>query len=237
MKLSAPAPRVPPALGKVIDVGARMNRIVPEGVAVGGAICAVYAQHRLSIDIDFVLRNLSGEFDAVRDRLLDEPGWQEARVRRPHLILGSLDKVEIGFRQLRRRAPIETRLVQTEQGCLTIPTLEEMVRIKAFLAYERNYTRDLYDLAEMACCLARDSVVQALLSLDEKMGWERQPTVLLEVIKALVHCEPRDWETHGFQSFRFLEPRLKTWEEVKAICQDVGQLLAEKAIKGHGDAP
>jgi hypothetical protein len=230
-------PRVPPALVKVIEVGARMNQVVPEGVALGGAVCALYAQHRLSLDIDFVLENLRGQFDEVRDRLLDQPGWQEARIRPPHLILGSFDEVEVGFRQLRRKAPIETQRVPTEKGPLTIPTLEEMLRIKAFLAYERNSTRDFYDFAELAVRLSRESVVGTLLSLDEKMGWERQPAVLLEVIKALVHCEPRDLQTQGFETFRFLDPRLRSWEEVKAVCHEIGQVLAGKAIRGQGGAP
>jgi hypothetical protein len=224
-------------LAKVIEVGARMNQVVPEGIALGGAVCALYAQHRLSLDIDFVLEDLRGQFDEVRDRLLDQPGWQEARVRPPHLILGSFDEVEVGFRQLRRKAPIETQSVPTEKGPLTIPTLEEMLRIKAFLAYERDATRDFLDFAELAVRLPKESVVGTLLSLDEKMAWERQPAVLLEVIKALLHCEPRDLDTQGFETFRFIDPRLKSWQEVKAVCRQIGESLAEKAIQGRRDAP
>jgi hypothetical protein len=178
-------------LAKVIEVGARMNGVVPEGVAVGGAVCALYVQHRLSIDINFVLRDLRGHFGEVRDRLLGQPTWKEARIRSPHLILGSVEGVEVGFRQLRRQTPIETQRLQTPEGSLTIPTVAEMLRIKAFLAYERNATRDFYDFAELAARLPRKSVVEILLSLDEKLGWEQQPAALLETVKALVHCEPR----------------------------------------------
>jgi hypothetical protein len=232
-----PTPRVPPVLAKVIEVGARMNQVVPEAVALGGAVCALYAQHRLSLDIDFVLENLREQFDEVRDRLLDQPGWLEARIRPPHLILGSLEDVEVGFRQLRRQAPIETQQVPTAKGPLTIPTFEEMLRIKALLAYERDAVRDFVDFAELAARRPRESVVGTLLSLDEKMGWERQPAVMLEVIKTLVECEPRDLQAQAFETFRFLEPRLKSWPEVKAVCQDIGRRLAEKAIRGPGDAP
>lgn len=232
-----PIPRVPPALAKVIEVGARMNQVVPEGVALGGAVCALYAQHRLSSDIDFVLEDLRGRFDEVRDRLLDQPGWQEARVRPPHLILGSFDEVEVRFRQLRRRSPIETQSIPTEKGPLTIPTLEELLRIKAFLAYERDAARDFYDFAELAVRRPRESVVETLLSLDEKIGWERQPAVLLEVIKALLHCEPRDLDPRGFETFRFLDPRLKSWQEVQTACRQIGQALAERTIRGKTDAP
>jgi hypothetical protein len=63
------------------------------------------------------------------------------------------------------------------------------------------------------------------------------PAALLEVIKALVLCDPRDPETHGFETFRFLAPRLKSWDEVKAPCQGIGQLLMARAIKGEENAP
>jgi hypothetical protein len=230
------APKIPPGLVKVIEAGARMNQVVPEGVALGGAVCALYAQHRLSIDVDFVLEDLRDRFDEVRDRLLDYPGWREARIRPPYLILGSVEQVEIGFRQLRRKAPIETQTVSTEKGPLTIPTLEEMLRIKAFLAYERNYVRDFFDFAELAVRLSSESVVQSLLVLDEKMGWENRPSVLLETVKALVQCQPRDLEEQGYASLRLIGPRLKSWEEVKSVCQTVGQLLTDAVIGEQGDA-
>ena len=76
-----------------------------------------------------------------------------------------------------------------------------------------------------------------LLDIDEKMGWERQPTVLLEITKALVHCEPRDLETNGFETMRLLAPRIKSWNEVKAVCQELGRVLAERATEGSSDAP
>jgi len=60
---------------------------------------------------------------------------------------------------------------------------------------------------------------------------------LLEVIKALLHCEPRNLDPRGFETFRFLAPRLKSWQEVQTVCRQIGQLLAERAIRGEADAP
>lgn len=230
-------PRIPPELGRVISMGARANQVVPEGIATGGSICALYANHRVSIDIDFVVRTLREQFDEVRERLLEQPGWQEVRVRAPNFIGGSLDHVEIGFRQQRRPTPITTREVETSEGRLIIPTIEELLSIKAFLAYERNYTRDFFDFAELSSLLPQAAVVSDLLEIDAKLGWERQPTVLLEVAKALVHCEPRDLGSHGFEALRLLSPRLKSWDEVKEVCLNIGRLLVERAIGGGGDAP
>lgn len=152
-KEASPSVMIPPELVEVIRVGVRANREVPGSVALGGAVCALFAQHRASLDIDFVLTDLKDRFQEVREHLFELPGWQEARFRVPVLILGSLDGIEVGYRQLRRTVPLETQEVETLEGMLIIPRLEELLRVKAFLAYERNYTRDFVDFAELSCLL------------------------------------------------------------------------------------
>ena len=111
-----------------------------------------------------------------------------------------------------------------------IPTLEELLRIKAFLAYERDYTRDFVDFAELSCLLEIDEVVTALSSLDEKYAWERQPTIIVEVIKALLQPDPHDHDTHGFETLRFLAPKLKTWNEVAEKCRAIGRHLSLRIL-------
>ncbi len=71
---------------------------------------------------------LSDRFDEVLTELEAAAGWQTTRVRRPVLILGSLDGVLTGIRQLRRARPLETE----EIAGLRVPTLAEMARIKAW---------------------------------------------------------------------------------------------------------
>src|SRR5438046_2860749 len=114
---------IPPELAAVVKVGVRAGREVPGSVALGGSVCALFAHHRESIDIDFVLADLNKRFQEVREHLFEVPGWKEARIRVPVLILGSLDGVEVGYRQLRRSAPLETQQVDTPEGALIIPTL------------------------------------------------------------------------------------------------------------------
>ena len=231
-----PSVMIPSELVDVIRVGVRANREVPGSVALGGAICALFAQHRASMDIDFVLIDLIDRFQEVREHLFELPGWQEARFRVPVLILGSLDGIEVGYRQLRRTVPLETQEVETPEGTLIIPRLEELLRVKAFLAYERNYTRDFVDFAELSCFLEPEQVVEALRVLDEKFQWEKQPSVILEVTKALLRPAPHDRETHGFETLRLLNPRLKTWDEVAARCHEIGRLLSIRILGGKPDA-
>ena len=227
---------IPPELAEVIRVGVRANGEVPGSVALGGAVCALFAQHRASIDIDFVLTDLKERFQEVREHLFELPGWQEARFKVPVLILGSLDGVEVGYRQLRRTVPLETQELETPEGTLTIPTLEELLRIKAFLAYERNYTRDFVDFAELSCLLQPDKTVEALSVLDEKFRWEKQPSIIVEVTKAMLRPDPHDRATHGFETLRLLQPKLQTWNEVAAQCREIGRLLSIRLLGGMPDA-
>ena len=227
---------IPSELVEVIRIGVRANHEVPGSVALGGAVCALFAQHRTSIDIDFVLTDLKDRFQEVREHLFELPGWQEARFRVPVLILGSLDGIEVGYRQLRRSVPLETQEGATPEGTLIIPTLEELLRVKAFLAYERNYTRGFVDFAELSCLLEPQQVVETLSTLDEKFKWEKQPSMILEITKALLRPEPHDRETHGFETLRLLHPKLKTWEEVAAQCHEIGRLLSIWMLGENSDA-
>lgn len=225
-------PTIPAELHEVIKVGVKANREVQGSVAVGGSVCALFAHHRLSIDIDFVLTDLTQRFQEVRDHLFEIDGWREARFRVPVLILGSLDGVAVGYRQLRRATPLETQELQTPEGILVVPTLEELLRIKAYLAYERDYTRDFVDFAELSCLLPDDEVVHILQVLDEKFRWEKQPSMIVEVTKALLRCDPHDNATHGFSTLRLLQPKFRTWNEVATRCQEIGKKLS---IKLFGD--
>ena len=121
------------------------------------------------------------------------------------LTFGSLDGIEVGYRQLRRPVPLETREIQTPAGTLVIATLEELLRIKAFLSYD-YFTRDFVDFAELSCLLGPEKVVDALSVLDEKFRWEKQPSIIIEVIKSLRVPAPHDRETHGFETLRLLDP-------------------------------
>lgn len=227
---------IPEQLIDVVKVGVKANREVPGSVALGGTICSLFAHHRVSSDIDFVLSDLSQRFEEIREEirehLFEIPEWKEARVQVPVLILGSLNGYEIGYRQLRRSVPIETQVIDTPDGKLVVPTLPELIRTKAFLTYNRNYTRDFFDFAELSCLFETDEVVDILSDLDEKFRWEKQPAILVEVIKKLLSPNPLDLynEKHGFDQLRFIDPKLKTWEQVVDRCQEIGRSLSIKVL-------
>jgi hypothetical protein len=75
----------------VLSAAARLQRILPEAVLVGGTAAAVHAGHRFSRDADHVLTAPRVRFDRVLEELESVAGWKTARVQRPVQILGSLD--------------------------------------------------------------------------------------------------------------------------------------------------
>ena len=92
--------------------------VPPAERVAGGCPCrrdsdsALYTKHRQSFDHDHVLVDLKERFDTVLAELESVAGWQTARIKRPVLILGSLDGVETGVRQLPRAKPLETAVMR-----------------------------------------------------------------------------------------------------------------------------
>lgn len=228
---------VPEQLAKIVKAGIKANREVEGSVALGGTICSLFVHHRTSTDIDFVLSDLSQRFAEIRKHLFTVPEWRERRVSIPLTILGTLDGVRIGYRQLRRTVPLETQIIETPLGELVVPTLEELIRTKAFLCYNRNYTRDFVDFAELSCLFEAEEVVSILSDLDTRFRWEKQPTIIIEVIKKLLLSEPHDLndDVHGYKHLRFLAPKLKSWNEVAVRCQEIGRLLSIQVIGERTD--
>ena len=100
-----------PEWEKLLSAAAHLQRILPEAVLVGGTAVAAHVHHRLSYDADHVLNDLRGHFDEILEQLESIAGRQTARIRRPVLILGSLDGIETGIRQLIRETPLETTTI------------------------------------------------------------------------------------------------------------------------------
>lgn len=84
----------------VLSSAARLQRILPDAVLVGGTASAIHAEHRFSRDADHTLADLRFRFDDVFAELESVAGRKTARVNRPVLILGSLDGIETGIRML-----------------------------------------------------------------------------------------------------------------------------------------
>jgi len=96
---------------QVLSAAAHLKEFLPEAVLVGGTAAAFYTGHRISTDTDHILTDQQKRFDLILTELEAVTGWQTARIKRPVQILGSLDGIETGVRQLIRKEPLETKQI------------------------------------------------------------------------------------------------------------------------------
>ena len=219
---------------RVIQASARLQVLVPDSVLVGGSAAALRARHRVSYDDDHVLHDLSERFDEVLEALEASEGWVTARVRRPMLILGSLEGVETGIRQLLRRRPLEAEELDVEGIWVRVPTLAETARIKAWLILVRNATRDYLDFAALGERLG-DATSGVVLGMDEYYADQRGPEgarVTTQLLKQLAEPAPYDLSTVDLHHFRGTLPRWQEWGEVVGVCRALGA----RALRAAGGA-
>ena len=203
---------------QVLSAAARLQQLLPEAVLVGGTAAGLHAGHRASHDADHVLTDLRSHFDEVLGQLESVAGWDTARVNRPVLILGSLDGIETGVRQLIRTAPLETTTVSVGGHELTIPTEAEILRIKGFLILRRNATRDYVDFAALAHRLGEPSTAAAFERFDRLYPQESGESALQQMLAQLASPLPYDLEGTVLSEYNCLEARWHDWEAIRAVC-------------------
>ena len=202
----------------VLSAAAHLQVVLPGATLVGGTAAAVYAKHRVSFDADHVLPDLRDRFDEVLAQLESVAGWRTARVKRPVLILGSLDGIETGVRQLIRERPLQTVEVAVGGTRLVVPTEAEMLRIKAVLILKRNATRDYLDFVAMADRLGDADTFAALADLDVLYPQPSGESALQQLQIQLVRPLPYDLEGTNLAEYRRLDPRWHDWHRVADAC-------------------
>ena len=222
-------------LDEVLQAAARLQELVPDTVLVGGTAAAYHAHHRVSLDDDHVLADLRGRFDEVLGALEDTQGWVTARVKRPVLILGRLDGIETGIRNLIRARPLEIESVRIGVRTLRVPTLAEITRIKAWLCLMRNATRDYVDFAALSDRLGEEQAARVVLQLDDYYEDQVGPDgrrVATQAVKQLAEPRPGDLSDVDLRSYRSLDARWHDFGAVADACRRVAlralDLLAEE---------
>jgi hypothetical protein len=210
-----------PEWEQVLSAAAHLQVILPGATLVGGTAAAIYARHRVSHDADHVLPNLRDHFDDVLAQLESVAGWQTARVKRPVLILGSLDGVETGVRQLVRQHPLDTVEVAVGGVRLVVPTASEMLRIKAVLILKRNATRDYLDFVALAERLGGEGVSAAVERFDDLYPQPSGESALQQLQVQLARPLPYDLDGVNLSEYRRLDPRWHDWQRVAEACAAV----------------
>jgi hypothetical protein len=93
---------------------------------------------------DIIVRGKMGDWLELRKAVLADRALAE-KILRPVQILGCLDGIETGIRQLIRNEPLQVERKVCHGHEITLPTAEEMLRIKGVLILKRNATRDYLD--------------------------------------------------------------------------------------------
>lgn len=221
-----------PALARVLESAAHLQEIVPDAVLVGGSAAAFYAEHRQSFDHDHVVTDLAVRYADVVEAVEATEGWATSvRASSPPLtLLGSLDGVEAGLRQLRRTRPLEIEVVDVGGHALRVPTLVECLRIKAYLVVQRNQVRDYLDVVALADRLGSAGAVEALSEIDayyaDRSG--ESDSVLTVLTQRLSQPDPRDVRvTRQLSSYKGLVPRWQDWGAVVEACQALADAVIE----------
>jgi hypothetical protein len=193
-------------------------------VLVGGLAAVYHARHRLSFDHDHVVADLELRYDTVLEHLESLGDWSTARVQAGKIILGELGGIETGVRQMIRSRALEVEQVEIGGRRLTVPTLPETLRIKAWLAVQRNQTRDYLDIAALADRLGVRAAATILSSMDEYYAdVNRRPeAVAVQVGRQLADPRPRDVQvTAELATYKALDPRWHDWAAVREVLADV----------------
>jgi len=220
---------------KLMEAAANMQGLLPGAVLIGGSAAAIHLQHRYSFDADHILSDLREKYEAVLDFLEGRDDWETARIHPPKLILGNFQGVETGIRQLMRRRPLETEQIHMGEGkSITVPTVSEMLRTKAWMIVSRNATRDYIDFAALAEHMGVETAIHVLNDFnayysDLIRGEKALPIV--QLVRQLAEPAPGDLDQINLSQYKGIRPPFDSWVHIVCICEKLsvglGDILAE----------
>lgn len=215
-----------------MESAAHLQRLVPGAVLVGGAAAILYAEHRESRDHDHVVADLADRFEMVLEAVESDEGWATNRVTPGKVILGNLDGIEAGVRQMIRKTPLEVTTVTVPSGGeVTVPTVEETLRIKAFLIVRRNQTRDYLDLAALSERVGVDQAAEVLSAIDDYYADQHGEGdgVSSQLVRQLANPQPADHSViDQLPSYRRLRQQWSDWSAVTEILSNVAARMASR---------
>lgn len=215
---------------RLLAQAALLQMKVPGAVLVGGTAAALHAHHRYSLDHDHVLEDLGRHYERAMAALESIVGWRTQRRVKGRLLLGQIDGIEAGLRNLRRSAPLETTTLELpDQRTIKLPTIEEMLRIKAFLIVQRNAVRDYLDVAALSHRLGLAESVRALERMNELYaqfageGGDMLSSILVKLSKP----DPYDLADVDLTEYKGIVAPWNDWRAVEAQCRALAVALLE----------
>ena len=127
-------------------------------------------------------------------------------------------------------------MVETPRGSVLIPTLDEMIRVKAWLILTRNAYRDYLDLAALSEIAGTERTLDALARFDEfyvDVGSKRIARGAfpsLQLIRQLVAPAPHDLAKEiELEHYRAVEGRWNQ-NDVLIKCEEIAFKLAGRLL-------
>ena len=217
---------------KLLEAAANIQGLFPGAVLVGGSAAAIHLQHRYSFDADHILADLKEKYEMVLDFLEGRDDWETARIHPPKLILGNFQGVETGIRQLMRSRPLETEQLDIRGGkSITVPTVSEMLRTKAWMIVSRNATRDYIDFAALAEHMGVETAIHVLNDFnayysDLIRGEKASPIV--QLVRQLAEPAPGDLDQINLSQYKGIRPPFDSWAHIVCICEKLSVGLGDR---------
>ncbi|MBO4336171.1 MAG: hypothetical protein J5846_10155 [Desulfovibrio sp.] len=222
---------------QLLLAAAHLQEIVKGAVLVGGTASAIYAAHRISCDADHILYNLRDEFDKILLQLESLEEWKTEKIKKPVLILGRLDGVETGIRQLIRHEPLETVKISIRDKEIVIPTQEEILRIKGALILSRNATRDYLDFVALSDVLGDHQTIKALEAFDRLYPQKNNASALVQLAIQLLRAQPQDIQKIDLANFKEVNEKWQSKDTLIFHCKKIASLLFINYVDKNADMP
>ena len=181
---------------------------------------------------DHVVADLADRFEMVLEAVEGDEGWATNRVTPGKVILGNLDGIEAGVRQMIRKVPLEVVTITLPSGGeVTVPTAEETLRIKAFLVVRRNQTRDYLDLAALSEHLGNDRAAETLARIDDYYADQDETGdgVASQLVRQLSDPQPADRSViDQLPAYRRLRKRWSDWSTVTDVLGEVAARMVSR---------
>lgn len=219
--------RPSPTLQRVLESAAHLQQVVPDAVLVGGSAAALHAGHRDSLDHDHVLGDLAERYDEILGAVEATDGWATSvrASRPPRTLLGQLGGVPAGLRQLRRTRPLQTQVVEvTDELSVVAPTIEEALRVKAFLVVQRAAVRDFLDVVALADTLGLDAATTVLVDIDSWYADRSNEFGSVRTALTLCLADPQPIDPQvipDLPMYRGLKTRWRRWPDIVQACQEL----------------
>ena len=228
---------LPPNWETLLAQAALMQAKVPGAVLVGGTAAALHAHHRPSLYHDHVIKDLAKHYDQAIAALETIVGWRTKRRVKGRLALGEIHGIDAGLRNQMRSAPLETTTVHLPgDRTLKLPTVEEMLRIKAFLLVQRNAVRDYLDVAALSHHLGLHTSARALDTMNQLYAQfaGEGGDMLGSVIIKLANPDPYDLTEVDLTEYKGIAAPWSDWRAVKTQCRKVAVALLDEEEPAGG---